>query len=64
MVGLKTDSNMWKVRLLLISSVIYCPSSKIRKCYDPKTIGYFAPLKPCFRFQAVQWHFPELEADY
>ena len=21
----------------------------MRKCYDPETIGHFAPLKPCFR---------------
>ena len=49
MVGLKTDSNMWKVRLLVISFVTYLSSSEMRECYDPKTIpgtiGYFAPLK-------------------
>ena len=41
MVGLKTESNMWKIRLLVISF-------QLGDVYDPKTIGYFAPLHEMF----------------
>ena len=47
-----------------LCDLFICPSSEIHKCYDPKTIGYFAHLNPCFRFRPILIFEFEFEADY
>ena len=43
-----------------LCDLFICPSSEIHKCYDPKTIGYFAHLNPCFRFRPILMAFSNL----
>ena len=61
MVGLKTDSNMWKVRLLVIHFVLPVRyiSAMIQRRSGTLRIGILASDSDQF-----QWHFREFEADY
>ena len=52
-VGSTLNSNLWKVKLLVVHSLLVPPVRYACNFYDPKTVGYFSHLTLCVGLRCI-----------